>query len=80
MNEVEMNILELDGKKYFLVDSLSDNKNTYSYFSNVENVSDIKVLKDVKENEEEFFVSLNNKKEIEYALDLYYQKHSVNEG
>ena len=78
MNEVEMNILEIDNKKYFLIDSLSDSKNTYSYFSNVENVADIKVLKDIKEDEEEFLVSLDNKKELDYALDLYYQKHSNN--
>ena len=36
MNEIEMNILEIGNKKYFLIDSLSDSKNAYPYFSNVE--------------------------------------------
>lgn len=75
MNEAEIKVLEINDKKYFLVDTLSDDKNTYSYFSNIEDNSDIKILKEIKEDNEEFFISLDNQKEIDTALKLFYQKH-----
>ena len=30
MNEIKLDTIEIDGKEYFLVDTLKDNKNTYN--------------------------------------------------
>jgi len=75
MNEVEMNVLQIEDKKYFLVDTIVDNEVSYYFFSNVEDSEDIYVFKDKKEGEEEFFVSLENEKELERALTLFYEKY-----
>lgn len=74
-DNTELNILELDGQQYFLVDSIQDNQINYHYFSNLKNRDEVKVLKDKKEDEEEFFVSLDTETELDYALSLFYQKH-----
>ena len=49
MNEIKLDTIEIDGKEYFLVDTLKDNKNTYNYFANTLDKEDIYVLKDKKE-------------------------------
>lgn len=68
--EVEMSVLQLDEKKYFLMDSIIG-KNTYYYFSNTEDANDIMILKEQGDN----FISLDNDSEREYALSLFYEKY-----
>lgn len=78
MNEntrIEIDVIDLDGKRYFLVDTLAGEKNFYYYFSNLEDNKDIKLLKVEKEGEEEFFVSIDDAAEIDYAFSLFYEKY-----
>lgn len=74
-NEVELNVMEIDGNQYFLVDTLGDGENNYYYFSNIKDNSDVLVLKDQKEDDEEYFVSLDSDKETDHALSLFYEKY-----
>lgn len=68
--ETELNILNVNGKDYFLMDTLNG-KNIYYYFSNIKDANDILVLKDQGEN----FVSLDSNMERDYALSLFYEKY-----
>lgn len=77
---VEMSVIELDGKQYFLVDILRGDKNIYYYFSNLEDNKDVRVLKEKKEGDEEYFVSLDNDSEIDYAFSLFYEKYKEFDG
>lgn len=75
MDEVNVTTIELNGKEYFLVDSLGDQNHLYHFFSSVENQSDFCVLKDKNEDGESFYVSLDNDAEFDYAMSLFYQKY-----
>lgn len=75
MEEVEVSVVQIDGKKYVLADSINDSKNVYHYFSNIENQMDIYVLKDGKEDEVDSYVSLDTEYEFKYALSLFYDKY-----
>ena len=68
--EVEMNVLQVNGKDYFLMDSIIG-KNTYYYFSNIKDANDIMVLKEQGDN----FISLDSNSERDYAFSLFYEKH-----
>lgn len=75
MNDIEINVIDIDGNKYFIVDNLTDEKNTYYYFSNIEDNKDIMVLKEKKEDDEDYFVSLDDVNERNSALALFYEKY-----
>lgn len=68
--EVEMNVLNIDGKDYFLMDCLVG-KNAYYYFSNIKDANDIVVLKEQGDN----FVSLGSQMELDAAFSLFYEKY-----
>ena len=68
--------VEIDGKEYFLVDTLKDNKNTYNYFANTLDKEDIYVLKDKKEVFDEYYVPLDNENEVLYAMSMFYDKYA----
>lgn len=74
MNEVEISVIEIDGERYFLVDNLVGEDNTYYYFSNIKDNKDIKVFKE----DEDDFISLNER-ELEKALSLFYKKYKDRE-
>ena len=69
MNEVNMNILELDGKDFLLVETVDK----YNFFVEVDNYDNICILKEVIENDESMFVNLEED-EVDEALGLYYEK------
>lgn len=69
MNEVEIEVMEYDGKKYFLFKTLKEKENTYYYFSNIEDSSDYLILKDDLEDESNF-VTLDSDEEEKYVLGL----------
>ena len=76
MDEVNVTSIEIDGKEYLLIDSISDDKNVYNFFCNPNDKDDIYVLKDKNEDNEKFYVSLDNENEIDYAFSLLFQKYS----
>ena len=63
--------MEMDGKKYILLDSIHDVKGIYCYFSNISDAYDIRILKD----EGDSLVGLENETEFDYALTLFFHKH-----
>ena len=69
MNEVNMNVLELDGKDFLLVETVDK----YNFFVEVDNYDNICILKEVIENDESMFVNLEED-EVDEALGLYYEK------
>lgn len=69
MNEVNMNVLELDGKDFLLVETVGK----YNFFVEVDNYDNICILKEVIENDESMFVNLEED-EVDEALGLYYEK------
>lgn len=67
----EVNTLEIDGKEYILLDTITNNNNTYHYFSNESDVNDIEILKDSQDD----FVSIDTESEWNEALTLFLNKH-----
>ena len=74
MDEVNVTKIDIDGKEYFLIDSISDDKNVYNFFCNPNDKDDIYVLKNKNEGEDSFYVSLDDDNEIDYAFSLFFQK------
>ena len=69
MNEVNMNVLEIDGKDFLLVETVGK----YNFFVELNNYDNICILKEVVENDESVFVNLEED-EVDEALGLYYEK------
>lgn len=72
MEEVAVEVIEIDGKEFCLVDSI----NQYNFFVQMDNSDNIYVLKEVTENGEEFYKSLENDEEVDKALVMYYEKYN----
>lgn len=79
MSEMEIKILDIDNKKYFLVDSISNQEKFYHYFSNLKDNHDILVMTDKIEDDNDFYVSIDDDDEFDYALSLFYDKFRENE-
>lgn len=69
MSEVNMNVLEIDGKDFVLVETVDK----YNFFVEDGNTQNICVLKEVEENNEVMYVNLDEE-EFDYAFNLYYEK------
>ena len=76
MDDVQVLTIELNGKEYFLVDKVSNEKNTYYYFSNENNKQDVCILKGKMKDNEEFYVSLDDELEFDHAMNLFYLKYN----
>lgn len=74
METTETITIEIDGKEYFLVNTISHNNNTYNFFANINNVQDIQILKEDIINNEKYYIPIENDTEFELALSLYYNK------
>ncbi len=75
MENVTVDTIEIDGQEYFLLDTLKSEQNTYHFFANINNQSDIQVLKTKVENQEEYYVSLDTESEFDQAWALFYKKN-----
>lgn len=76
-DEVEIQVMEYEGKKYFLFKTLKENKNTYYYFSNIEDNMDYLILKDDLEDDSNF-VTLDSDEEERHVLELIARKLEEN--
>lgn len=74
MEEIQVITIELDGKEYFLVDSVNDAKNNYHFFANTNNNEEIIVMKDAKADGEIFYITVDDDDEYDLAFNLYYNK------
>lgn len=75
MQEIQIKTLNIEGKTYFLLDSIKHDQNIYHFFVELINPNNIQVLKDKKENEDVYYVSLDTESEFDYALSLFYDKY-----
>lgn len=75
MNGNELKVLDIEGKKCFLVDSLVGNSITYCFFSEMEKDGEVYVLKTILEDGEEVLVSVDDKVELDYAFSLFHEKY-----
>lgn len=69
MSEISMNVLEIDGKDFVLIETVDK----YNFFVEQDNVENICVLKEVIEDNESFFVEIEDD-EFDKAFSLYYEK------
>ena len=72
MDEIKVDVVEIGGKEYYLIDKITTDKCTYCYFSNKDNKYDVKVLIDGDEE----YLPLKNSVEYVKAMDLFYLKYT----
>lgn len=70
VTDVQIQVLPLNGKDYILVDCLNQ-ENTYYYFSNVKDFSDVLILKEYGD----LLVLLEDQGELDLAFRLFYEKY-----
>lgn len=69
MSEISMNVLEIEGKDFVLIETVGE----YNFFVEQDNTQNICVLKEVEEDNETFYVDLDEE-EFDKAFSLYYEK------
>ena len=70
----DVQIIEIDDKEYFLLDSISENNVVFNFFSNVDDSYDIYVLKNGVSDGKDGYIFVN-KSEFLHAMTLFYEKH-----
>ena len=75
METVEVNTMEIDGKEFFEVDILSNDRNKYNFFAEINNPKNIKVYKLIEENGEEYLEDVNSVELVE-AFRLFNIKYN----
>lgn len=69
MSEISMNVLEIDGKEFVLIETVDK----YNFFVEQDNPQNICVLKEVEEDNEVLYVDLDEE-EFDKAFSLYYER------
>ena len=72
MDEVSVKTIVIDDNKYYCIDEIISNNICYSYFSNVNDEYDVRVL--IKDNDN--YKALNNDIEYVSAMNLFYDKYN----
>ena len=57
-----------DNIEYIIIKELIINNNKYTLFANINNPEDIFLRKTIKENNKEYYIGLDNPKEVEEIL------------
>lgn len=70
MKEITVDVLELDGKDFILIDKVDK----YSFFAEENNPENICIFKDIVEEGEEYYAPLDSDEEVDKAFILYYDK------
>lgn len=70
MSEITMNTLEIDGKDFILIETIEK----YNFFAEENNPENICILKELEEDNETYYVSLDSDDELDEAFILYYDK------
>ena len=68
MKQVE--IIDIENKKYMVLNEIHDNGETYLFLTNIKNPKDFLIQK-VDKNDKEYLVNLDNEEEFNKALDLF---------
>ena len=68
MKQVE--IIDIDNKKYMVLNEIEDNGTTYLYLTNIKNPKDFLIQKTDK-NDSDYLVNLDNEEEFNKAFELF---------
>ena len=71
MKQVE--IIDIENKKYMVLNEIVDNGDTYLYLNNIKNPKDF-IIQKVDKNDESYLVNLDNDEEFNRALNLFKNK------
>ena len=71
MQQVE--IIDIENKKYMVLNEITDNDETYLYLTNIKNPKDF-IIQKVDKNDKDYLVNLDNDEEFKKALDLFSKK------
>ena len=71
MEDIMTNVIDIDGKDYFLVSTIDK----YVFYVEESNPKNFMVLKEVISNGEEYIVSLDDDFELNKALSMYYERY-----
>lgn len=67
-----------DGNDYVVVDKINLQDKSYVFLTNVKDMEDFCVRKEIEENEEVFLVGLDTELEYEEAMKLFVEKNNKN--
>ena len=67
-----------DGNDYVVVDKIDLQGKSYVFLTNVKDMEDFCVRKEIEENEEIFLVGLETELEYEEAMKLFVEKNNKN--
>ena len=68
MKQVE--VIDIENKKYMVLNEIVDNGETYLYLTNVKNPKDFMIQK-VDKNDKDLIINLDNEEEFKKALELF---------
>ena len=71
MKQVE--IIDIDNKKYMVLNEIEDNGETYFYLTNIKNPKDFLIQKEDK-NDKDYLINLDNEDEFIRAFNLFNNK------
>ncbi|MBQ6494450.1 MAG: DUF1292 domain-containing protein [Bacilli bacterium] len=71
IEDIMTSVIELEGKDYFLVSEI----NNYVYYAEEANPKNFIILKEIIDDDEEYIVSLDDDKEYDKALALFYERY-----
>ena len=69
----QLKIIQLENKKYFLVDTIKNLEEEYYYFLNLQDHTDILIL----EKEKEFLKQVSDSEKFTNILALFYDKYQA---
>ena len=72
----QVDIIDIDNKKYMVLNEIEDNGETYLFLTNVKNPKEFLIQK-VDKNDNEYLVNLDDEEEFNRALSLF--NNSINE-
>lgn len=72
---IDNSVIEIDNKKYLVVDVIIDEDNKYVYFVNENDMSDLLIQKEIKEDDKTYLVNLENEDEFNKVMHLFEEKN-----
>lgn len=75
---MDIEIIEIDNKKYGIINEVIDNNTTYLYLSNINNPEDVMIRKSSKEDKD-LYVPLENEDEFFLANLLLFKGNKKND-
>jgi len=72
---IDNSLIEIDGNKYLVVDTIIDEGIKYVYFVNENDVSDLLIQKEIIEDDKTYLVNLDSEDEFNKVMLLFEEKN-----